>query len=228
MKKAFPLLILLSILLFPSCISTGRSAALTAEETDALKSALIATERTALNTLDLPRISAQITEKIEFDASVTCYEILPQYETLMNNLKSDYRLMVEKILNEVSVKLSAIIQSLDIEDPKALLNEGYQSVSWHIEKEYSQAVYEEILALLDSNIPLLIYPSFNAFTQEALIWRQNKIVLSSVKPESEITAVPQAPSSTDIAKLITNTLLNELSFSEQRIRVSLPTELLHE
>ncbi len=222
MKKFAFILLLLTLL--TSCITTTSSTELTLDEQQVLKSTLISTEVTALKSLNANKIALSLAKNFAFNNSITYYAMLPQYNNLISNLRADLSVLFEEAIKQEVILMEDYINQLEITNPQLFLQEGYQSVSWYVERQLKDKISSNFSTFIEKSKDGYLVNSFASFSQEAMIWRENQIVLSAIK-KIEVPVVPQLPNNTYLTTLLTESFLTELAFSEQRIRTSFSTEL---
>ena len=222
MKKFAFILLLLTLL--TSCITTTSSTEFTLDEQQVLKSTLISTEVTALKTLNANKIALSLAKNFAFNNSITYYAMLPQYNNLISNLRADLSVLFEEAIKQEVILMEDYINQLEITNPQLFLQEGYQSVSWYVERQLKDKITSNFSTFIEKSKEWYLANSFASFSQEAMIWRENQIVLSVIK-QLEVPVVPQLPNNTYLTTLLTESFLTELAFSEQRIRTSFSTEL---
>ena len=222
MKKFAFILLLLTLL--TSCITTTSSTELTLDEQQVLKSTLISTEVTALKSLNANKIALSLAKNFAFNNSITYYAMLPQYNNLISNLRADLSVLFEEAIKQEVILMEDYINQLEITNPQLFLQEGYQSVSWYVERQLKDKITSNFSTFIEKSKDGYLVNSFASFSQEAMIWRENQIVLSAIK-KIEVPVVPQLPNNTYLTTLLTESFLTELAFSEQRIRTSFSTEL---
>lgn len=222
MKKFAFILLLLTLL--TSCITTTSNTELTLDEQQVLKSTLISTEVTALKSLNANKIALSLAKNFAFNNSITYYAMLPQYNNLISNLRADLSVLFEEAIKQEVILMEDYINQLEITNPQLFLQEGYQSVSWYVERQLKDKISSNFSTFIEKSKDGYLVNSFASFSQEAMIWRENQIVLSAIK-KIEVPVVPQLPNNTYLTTLLTESFLTELAFSEQRIRTSFSTEL---
>lgn len=222
MKKFAFILLLLTLL--TSCITTTSSTELTLDEQQVLKSTLISTEVTALKSLNANKIALSLAKTFAFDNSISSYSMLPQYNYLISNLRADLSVLFEEAIKQEVILMEDYINQLEITNPQLFLQEGYQSVSWYVERQLKDKISSNFSTFIEKSKDGYLANSFASFSQEAMIWRENQIVLSVIK-QLEVPIIPQLPNNAILTTLVTEAFLTELAFSEQRIRTSFSTEL---
>lgn len=222
MKKFAFILLLLTLL--TSCITTKSNTELTLEEQQVLKSTLISTEVTALKSLNANKIALSLAKTFAFDNSISSYSMLPQYNYLISNLRADLSVLFEEAIKQEVILMEDYINQLEITNPQLFLQEGYQSVSWYVERQLKDKISSNFSTFIEKSKDGYLANSFASFSQEAMIWRENQIVLSVIK-QLEVPIIPQLPNNAILTTLVTEAFLTELAFSEQRIRTSFSTEL---
>lgn len=218
--------ILLILFLLTSCLSTENVNTLSEFQATKLKEALIDCELQALNDLDVNDIAKQCSEKLKLNETITAYSFLPQYDVLVQEYKDSFTALFNRVLVYELPNIKTRIRNLEIKDPEQLVNNGYQSVSWEIESLYKAEIVKEVYELIQTYQEQFIAETFKALETETMIWKTNQDVLNKIKA---VTAYPTitAISLENSAKALTEELLAQLAFSEQRVRTKTSLELIY-
>ncbi len=218
--------ILLILFLLISCTSTDNGRAPNEYQLLKLKEALIDAEIQALNNIELSALAEQCSDKLTLNDTITAYSFLPQYDVLIKEYRASFTALFNRVLIYELPNIKSRIRELAIDDPLLMLNSGYQSISWQIETLYKAEILQEIYTLIQTYQDQFLTDTFNALATETNIWKTNQEVLNKIK------SVPAYPTITPIslensARALTEALLTELAFSEQRVRTKTALELIY-